>query len=446
MEDRVVNRKGEAVYVISNIDEAQIMSPVCREALYRKDHCRYVPVSMLGSYGKRKTDLLPYNWRDKNETVIVLDRSRLSEADKVNVSRLLYEMFPILKLNSNVSEAIIHAQKNTKEGKEFQVLLDIPEIKWLDQTVQDVWSIPASAEDKGDLWQKTIRNPIDRVAVLTNEDGLGEALLEPFRYGEKQSFTLDQYKDFVAQDHCTHKIIALNWNSETPCSAEIGNEILPQELREICDDSQTSRDRMGLTPWRRFCREADAKRFQVDQTEVWVLRAPTEKFLRELASPLISSKFNSERAEYSIPVTDLSVIKTLAIGTYIAPPDSEANTIKKLQKNLVLQQELESLSQKWLKSKVNPVSTQNWGNIIQVAMGEGASDSPFKSTAGAEKVVRAAKADALLVLWVRQVEPQINYSHVKERLTTPMPAFNQSDPFGKVGGRHGQIEFPAYDV
>ncbi|MGQ9525056.1 MAG: hypothetical protein ACUVTZ_09485 [Armatimonadota bacterium] len=55
--------------------------------------CRYLSLSSIGSFGKSKRDLLPFNWRRENELVIAVDTSALRGDDRANLGRLAEEIF-----------------------------------------------------------------------------------------------------------------------------------------------------------------------------------------------------------------------------------------------------------------------------------------------------------------------------------------------------------------
>jgi len=413
-EKKVVNREDEKVYVISNIAPSEIMSLVCRHVLVRRSgHCQYVPLESWGTHGKRHTDILPYNWRKESETVVVIDRSRLDGVGRALLEKLIAEIFPTLYVDHSKPQTVIYLQKSGK--REWQVLIDVPETTWLKQAVDDVWAIPLSRESEAVILQTY---PILSVALLTNDDAAGSQLLSYFKYGRKQSFGLDEYQKFRDADGLTHKIIALNWNGSEQCTSAIANEVLPAEMRDNCDES--SKDRVGLSRWQRFCREAAAESFKDGESDVWVFRAPTSKFLQSLVNRAIQTDF--QEWPYRLDICDLTHIGSVAVGTYVTNPDLD-------RRRLILQQEMETVVQQTLQTKVKSMySTQNWGDLIQQVLGESAVESPFKDPGGAQRVVQASNADALLVLWVRDASPMIEHSCSKTRLTPEIPPFQEAEP------------------
>ncbi len=405
-ETSVVNRKDEKTYVISNLASEDIMSPICGSALLRKDHCTYVSLADLGSFGKRGNDLLPYDWR-KDETVIVLDRSKLDGAGKALAAKLLAEVFPTIPSRNDADQITIATQEAAKRS--CQALIDVPETMWLDQAVGDIKRLGFAT---------TSTFPVQNVAVFSNDSSCANTLLSQFQYGKKQIIEPGQLQVFRDATGLSHKIAAINWNAEEECTVDTANEILPTELRSACDNS--TRDRVGLTPWQQFCRSAVAQSFSSGGTEYWVLRAPTAKHLSTLTNMVVKSGFKG--GPFQLPLCDLSYVRSIAVGTYVQSPDPD-------RQRLVIQNQMETVAQDLLQTKVKSLaSAQDWGKLVQNVLGDSAVGNPFRDSGGAQQVVRASNADALLVLWIRDVSPALEYSCTRSRITPPMPAFTETEP------------------
>lgn len=403
--DNTVNRDREKVYVISNLPQEEIMRPICREALMRKDHCRYVRLGEVGMFGKKKSDLLDYDWRNKNETIVVVDRSKLDVGQKVSLQRLMAEIFPSVE-ESSKSQVILRAQNSG--DKAWQALIDVPDAMWLEKGIPDLMSHVGECHRVME---------VQNVAILSTSPGVSSYMLDWFRYGTKQQMDMEKWQEFRDAPGMSHKILAINWNDDDPCTPDMANDVLPEDLREYCD--QSGADRVGLTPWDRFCREAVADVRSKDGTDYWVIRAPTEKHLNTLAQMVVKSNYAG--GPFRLNLCDLTHIGSLAVGTYLDGPDLNRD-------RLVLQQELETAAQNSLQLRVKSMySSQNWGEIIQDVLGSD-TGNPFADPGGAQRVVQASNADALLVLWVRDARPAVEYSCRSERITPPLPAFNEPEP------------------
>lgn len=418
MDEKILKGKAGAAYLISNIPEIEVMPKVYKSAMIsNKDFCRFVPLSKVGKSNKKKEDkegkdLLPYNWEKENKTIVVIDRSRLEKSDEEAYKQLMLEMFPFaLDKVSSTPGVFIYVQGYKDSKKIFNFLIDVPEMKWLEPAVNDLWCVRESQ------LPFVSNNPIQSVAILTNDEMAGNTLLSAFNYGNKQVFGLDRINDFKNCQGITHKMVAINWNGDTECPADTAIEFLPADLQQHCDSSAV--DRSGLTKWQQFCHQTAGDNFSDGNVQSWIFRSPTPSYLQTIAKMAVDTNFKEKN--YSLNICDLSYIESIAVGTYLT--NNELN-----QSRLVVQEDLENITKGMLKSKVKEMySSQDWGALVQSVLGD-ATDSPFSGSGGAQKVVRKSDADALLVLWVNDLSPSTVYSYTENRLTPDMGKFDKYEP------------------
>ncbi len=409
-------------YIISNIPELDVMRPMCRTVLMRRHkntpHVLYIPLAQVGTYGRKKTELLPYDHLKNTETVVVIDRSRLTDAEKTALGKLQLYVFPLMA--PLPQSGCVRTWVQTTGAEEYQVYVELPEVSWIEQAANDLWALPSTAPVSV---QQTldIVHKVCRTAMLSNDAQARNALLAVIKYSRVQSFTLDDYEKFAGLRDVDQKLIALNWNGEEECTAEMAVRILPPSLRAPCH-LQTP-DRVGLTGWQRFCRTAVA-RHEKGEEDTWAICAPTAQFLNELVTKVIARNF--EGGPYDIPVYDLSYITSLAVGTSLGVGDPDRERLLPGP----VQMQMEEVAGTAFRMKVRSmVSTQNWGRVLDEALGKNAdTDDPLRKPDTIRRVNQASNTDAVLLLMVRKLSPQVTYTFPRNRITEPYPAFTEKEP------------------
>ncbi|MEI6521378.1 MAG: hypothetical protein WCO98_15275 [bacterium] len=431
-DEQIVNRKNEGmwgdtyfyVYVISNISKEDVMPPICREALLRVDgkypHCNYIALNSLGTYGKKQKDFLPYDATRRTETILVIDRSKLTDDEKLKLNLLIGSLYPLTPtIPKDRATVSIWVQNAGEYGKENQVIIDIPELSWLREAANDLWNMPYGLmKDRSkDTYKKMM--PVNRLGLLTNQTNVTVNLEKFYKYTAITEYSLDDFDKFRDEKGLTHKFICIDWNGDTEFGATEAGQVLPPTLKTNC--SQLTPDRMGITGWQRFCRQAIAQREKVDGVEVWTICAPTKKYFDALMNQVIRNSYAG--GPYTIDLCDLTYMKTIAIGTIIDTPDVD-------RKRIVLQQRLEEVAAPILNIKVQSmVSTQNWGNLLDISLGKDAeNDDPFRRPEDKKNVNQASNADGVLLLWAKTLQPEVRYDFPRTRLTAPFPAFTIAEP------------------
>ncbi|HEY3378701.1 MAG TPA: copper amine oxidase N-terminal domain-containing protein, partial [Armatimonadota bacterium] len=406
-------------YIVSNIPQEKVMRPVCGEALYRQGHCTYVPLATVGKSGRKQRDLLPYDEQKDSETILVVDRSALTAEEKASISKLLKELYPGVSLSTDATTVQAWVQNSGKNGQEYQVLIDLPSISALEATLNDLRQIPENRLMDKSKRSLSITHTISVTAILTNDDTSAKLLAAAMPFSQTTIYTLDQLTTYKEVLNVNSKICVFNWNGESQITAKMAAQVFSPELQSKCE--QDTPDRLGITGWQRFCREAVASSSKSGEVTTWIISAPTSEFLRALTNEVIKSNFQAP--SYRISLCDLSNMKTIAVGAYVQSKDAD-------RKRLVMQQRLEEIAEGSLKSKVRSmVSTQNWGDILQEVMNSTpGSEDPFKSGEAVKRINQASKADAVLLLWVQEIHPQVKYNFPHTRLTDPYPPFTKEEP------------------
>jgi hypothetical protein len=438
-EERVLNHRasgmlfGETAYhvcVVSNIPRDALMATLCgRVALARVDrvpikvgdrkvydHCVYYPLAAMGACGPKGRDLLPFDPMRGVMTLLVVDQSTLTEEERALFDEIRALLFPTLtELKPEQVTAWVHTRGRTRH--EYQVMLSLPEARWLAEVRADLAYMPPLTAAAREPF--VLERPVVKTALLTNDPQVRALVSGATRYNYTRVYGLndfDQFRDWTA---ATRRVIALNWNGDEECSPAMAVQVLPAALRGYC--SALAPDRMGVTGWQRFCRTAVAQRFEEEGRETWVIGAPTAGYLRTLATQVVKSRFAG--GPYQIDLCDLTYLNRLAVGVYLASPDPDRS-------RLVLQQQLEQVAAGVLGPKVVPmVSTQNWGETLQTALGrDPATDAPFSRPEAQRVVNQSGNADAVLLLWVKTLAPQVRYELTRTRLTPAFPAFDEPEP------------------
>jgi hypothetical protein len=423
-EERIVNRPnywGHAfpVYVISNIPQETVMPPVCGAALHRNNHCRYVPLASLGTHGRKQRDLLPYNAEKDTETVLVVDRAALTDVDRRALAALLHACYPRCQLSDDPQRLLIWVQNSGKSGREYQVFIDLPDARWLPHASALLWAAPTSrlADKSRDAF--SIEKTAQYAAILSNDAESARALTEALPYTLSSVYAPERYTAFLQDRDATQRFIVLNWNGDAEVPAAWARQFFPGPLTSVCEAQQL--DRMGISGWQRFTREAVARAYQEDGGTTWVITAPTSRHLRKLVSTVVARKFDPVR--YRVNLCDLSHIQSLAVGAHVDAAGVERD-------RLVLQQQMEEIVQAQLRVRVSAiVSTANWGRVLEEALRRDAGDEhPFSRPTDVHYVNQAAQSDAVLLLMVKTVNPHITYAFPRERVTQPHAPFTEDPP------------------
>ncbi|HEX2949003.1 MAG TPA: hypothetical protein VHV83_05475, partial [Armatimonadota bacterium] len=421
--------------IITNIPREDVMGVVCGDAMLQIDrdndpHCVYYPLASVGKYGKKKNELLPFDPRDDNETIVIIDRSKLSEEDKTALGLLIPVVFSQVVRPTEQNQVLLWLQNNCgKEGREYQALIDLPDKRWLKTATNELRSLPVDYITDGSKRTAALQHEVSKTVILCNDEPIEKKLVDALPYSDTTVCNLDSFDTYRDDTEATRKIIALNWNSESECPGEVGVQIFPTELAKLCKDH--AKDRVGLTGWQRYCRLAQAKRYKDGKTETWVIGAPTSAFLGKLVDTVIKDKF--KRLSYQLPIVDLSFVKSLSVGVYVVSADPD-------RQRLVLQQQLEDVATETLNAKVaqdvsspkvkSMVTTQNWGDILKQTLGNNQdTDDPFTGSESVRRVNQASNSDAILLLWVKDINPSMSYSLSDPiRLTERFPAFAKKEP------------------
>ncbi|HOF88365.1 MAG TPA: hypothetical protein PLZ36_09725, partial [Armatimonadota bacterium] len=310
--------------------------------------------------------------------------------------------------------AFAHSAIRAKD--EFQLFISVPHARWLPAVRAD---LAAALPELTSGIPYTFAHAITRTLVLTNDPQTRALMTGVFRYDDPQIFTLDEFAAFRDAGPAERRILALNWNGDEEITPAMAVQVLPAPLRPRCA-AQTP-DRMGITGWQRFCRQAIAQRFEEDGGVTWVIAAPTAAYLRALAAQVRRNRFLG--GPYRVELCDLSYVDKLSVGVYLATPDVDRN-------RLVLQQRMEEIVGGVLRSKVRSmVSTQNWGQTLQEALGQDPeTDNPFRRPESLRMVNQASDSDAVLLLWVKTLSPKVTHDMTASRLTRPYPAFTEPEP------------------
>ncbi len=406
------------VYVISNLPREVVMPAVCREALSRRGHCKYLPLNAVGKFGSQQRELLPYNAGKNTETVVVADRSTLTAEERAGLEKLRKTLYPTAPA-AEVGQALIWVQNRGTTGREYQVLLDLPAPRWLTTMADDLWAIPREriADNSHDAC--ALINRVSATAILCNDNESGARLAGGLRYSDTRLFHPRELTAFRDATGIDRRIIALNWNGDQECAPAMLACVLPEALHAVT--AEHTRDRMGLTGWQRFCRQAMARQYPDGTSATWVIGAPTAKILRALATTVVQNGYSG--GPFSLPICDLSYINSLAVGAYLASPDPDRN-------RLVLQQQMEEIVQDTLGSRVRSmVSTLHWGSILDQALERNpAMDDPFRLPESRQLLNQATQTDAVLLLWVKELTPQVIFSFPRERVTPPYAPFTETAP------------------
>jgi hypothetical protein len=413
-----------AVYVISNIPETQVMAELCRDALLLKKGdksiCTYVDLETLGSFGRKKTDLLPYDWRDGTETVVVIDRATLTEGQKTSLAPLLAECFPGVTVATTPTTVRVRAHNSGKTGEEFQVLVDLPSARWLKSTATLLWGISEARLPEKSRSSLTEEREVSSTALLSTDPDSTRAIVQALPFSDVSIFTLAELENYcTAAPTASRRLLVLNWNGDQECTAAMAARVLPSRLGEYTRDLRS--DRLGVTGWQRFCRLGRAERFADGAGETWVIAAPTRPYLQTLVDEVVANAFTG--GPFDLPIKDFTFLNNLAVGVYIAADEADRG-------KLVLQQELEEVAGRVLGVKVHSMtSTQNWGAVLADALGKDPQmDDPFHRPDAVHSINQASQSDVLLLLWAQSLSPDVRYTTAPRRTTAAFPAFTEAEP------------------
>lgn len=426
-EDKIIDRenKGHRYYghIISNIPQCEVMRLVGRHVLNKvyKDtqQVLYHALVDVGQYGKKKKDLLPYDYDQYHQTIVVIDRSTITNDELKRLDLLqtnIYRLMPPLTTTGSVR---IWVQNMGRSGNEYQVFVDIPQLRWLEKATNDLWAIPSNAIPEKSKLTVDLQKPLSTGAILTNDAVVKDQLLAAFPYCDFEVSGIEDFDRFRDAKNVTKKFIAINWNGDVELSSIVATQIFPPALKSTC--SLLKPDASGFTEWQRFCRKAKAVSESDNDVETWVISAPTTRHLRAITDVAIKNDFAGK--SYDLNIADLSHIQNLAVGSYIASNEVERD-------RLILQQQMEELVLGQLKLQVKSmVTSQDWGKIIDEVIDRNTlNDNPFARPDDIRRINQASKADAILLLWVKSLTPEVSYSFPCERLTPPFPPFTEKEP------------------
>ncbi|HEY3416915.1 MAG TPA: hypothetical protein VGM23_08535 [Armatimonadota bacterium] len=393
------------VYVISNIPERSVMRLVCRDALLRtvskKNVCTYLPLASVGSYGRQQKDLLPFDPRKDAEMVVVIDRSTLTPAEKTNLATLIDKCYPLLPDAPERPQVTIWLQNSGDSGGEYQVLLDVPSVEWLEDITNELWALPDGTLRDKSFGKQLITHPVNTLAICSNDLAVRDALAQASGYSEIHLFGLAEAEEFLTLPGFTQRILAVNWNGDAECPPALAARLLPPALAGKA--AELTPDTTGLTGWQRFCRQALARHDVLNAVDIWTLCAPTSRHLQSLAAKVVANRFSG--GPYTLALGDLSQVRRLALGVSFAPSDYD-------EERFTVQKDLESLARKLL-----PASVQ------AVVLPQGWSPDPPK-----DAVVPQPDADAVLLFQVEKLSPLIKYDTLQRRLTPAYPQFTDLEP------------------
>ncbi len=421
-ENKVIGRDREKCTFISNMDWADIKQPLCREWLLNADRCRYIPLSDLGTFGKHHDELLPYKWI-KDEWVILVNLATLTDEETALYSQLKDLMPLIPKTSGDEPEIRVFFQKGGK--REYEVLIELPDEAWLEDAAEFLWSVPLAdgvhnidREERGWL---PFTFSVNRLAVLTNMQSFNTCM-NGARFANVVCFSPDQCQEFADMQGVTQRVIALNYNGDAEITPDQARLILPPKLHD--DALEGDSDRLGLTPWQRFNRTAQARHFKNDTGgDTWFIGAPTEKFVNQLIHQTgFQPPFSSfEGRETNIKLCDASWMNSMAVGVYMQPENVD-------HERLVLRERLEQIARDRLGNRIPEISSgSNLGDVLQQVMGEN-DENPFRADVDVEHIMVDMSADALLVLWVRDISPTTSYDYEPKRQTPRMEPFSDQEP------------------
>ncbi len=418
-DQKVVGREKEKCRFISNLSWDEIKQPMAREWLLKKDRCEYYALADLGTFGKRKDELLPHAW-DRDEWVIVVNMATLT-AREAELYEQLSELFPLMPGRSpDTPQVRTFIQKSGK--REYQVVLELPEASWLDDAADLLWSIPLGSFDAQERGWMPLIHDVAQLAVLTNMDWV-EDLMETVHFTRVRFFSPEQADEYADVEGATQRLIALNYNGPAEISAEMAEAILPEAL--IPEALEGEVDRLGLTPWQRFCRKAQARHFESRDgaVDTWFIGAPTDQLARRVFNQtgLKRSPSGVSGTETTIDVCDASWIRSMAVGVYMLQ-DTLARD------RLVLEEQLEQTARAQLGRHIAEISSgADLGAVLAEVMGPDPS-SLFRQGAEVEHYLADVSADALLVLWVRDLTASTHYDYEPTRETQPLPEFAEVEP------------------
>ncbi|MHB9025736.1 MAG: hypothetical protein ACYC7E_16470 [Armatimonadota bacterium] len=421
--DRVLNRPDRKyfggstpyqVYIISNIPEREVMRAICREVLLRthgdKNHCIYLPLTNVGNFGRQKKDLLPFDPRKDAETIVAIDRSTLTPAEKARLETLIAKHFPLLPDIAKRPQVTVWIQNSGKSGAEYQVLLDVPSIIWLEDTADELWALPAGTLGDKSFGKHQIRHPVNTVAICSNDLTVRDALAKAVRFSEIHLFGLAEAQQFIELEGFTQRILALNWNGDVQCPPALAARLLPPGLSEKASD--LTPDATGLTGWQQFCRQAIARHDTITDVDIWTLCAPTARHLQSLAAQVIAHQFSGD--PFTLPLCDLTQVRRLALGVYYTPSDYDEG-------RFTLQTDLDSLAQKLLPATVQTV-------VLPIGWSPESPSIREEPADVADTAIPTPNADAVLLLRVDKLSPLVKYGTMSRRLTPAYPRFTYFEP------------------
>ncbi len=426
--ERVVYRKEEPVHVLSNLPQDDVMRAICGDALLRKGKCVYMPLGEVGTFDRREHRLLGYNWRKKNETVVVVDRASLTADEARGLAALQAEVFPALSAETQAPHAMRLWVQNSGM-REFQVYLEVPSAAWSRALLEKLWELADGADGvtPGSKKSLTREYRVWRIAALSNDEAAAQSLIGCYEFSEPRTFPLASVDEFLAVSDVDMKVVLLNWNADEEVTREMLATLPAPWPEKAADDPP---DRMGLTAWQRFCRSANVEALAVDDAVCagWILAAPTSRHLEGLAERIARVSRGDGKPSVA-PLVDLSAFERVAVGVHFISPDVD-------RERLVLQEQLEQAVNDQLRLEIaRVVSTQDWGALLHEVLG-GSATSPFRDARGAARIVSATNADLLLLLRVRSIQPLTVHRWERHRLTPPLgpppEVGDRPDPDAKI--------------
>ena len=408
------------VYLISNIPEAQVMPVVGAAALDRRGQVTYLPLSAVGTYGKRQVELLPYDtFSSRRMLVAVVDRSTMTAGEQLALGKLLAAHFGRMRAMTDATSIGLWIENVGKSGKEYNVLIDLPVRRVLEPAVQALRALPVETVPDKSKQLYNVVYQATRTAIITDDRMIGEEFRMRLPFSDTLLYTPDEFENYVRTDDIDTRIIALNWNGDVEWTPNTIARLLPEPLLKEIDASPVA-ERAQLTRWQRFTQRALARSYVQQGITTWVITAPTGQLVQQLATQVISE--NLAQRSYEIPVANLSGYESMALGVYLFARDPDPS-------RLIRQHQLEQQMEGLLQGKITVRTGQNWGSMLQRELrNESHARNPFMNDDGARVLHQASNAELVLLLWAQEINPSVTFTHEKVRVTRPYPPFRDIEP------------------
>lgn len=419
MNDWIMQNSGPVPRVITNLPEdfivKYLLPPNIGQA--RRQKIEYLDLSDVGT---SPDSILPYDWKKRYHSLVILDSSRLTADEMSKVELLRKTLFPRETLGPGFNSFWIVQNAGRGAGENFRVLLTAPAEEYVIALIEELSEVNAGELKSGTGEVLQAGHNVSRVEVVTNavdamQEVFGLAYSGPFDDLTIRSFS---EQTGAPEERPTHEFVCIDWNADLePTFGAIG-DMLPQVVRDRVTGTET--DRMGLTSWQAEARRLVAVRDpDAQDLERWYIAGPTKRHVARLAAMVASGLARGETVGIDEPVpADLTDAERLAVGAYLLN-DSEYTD------QLVVQHKLDDLVRHTLPVAV--ASGEDLGSVLSEVLGTSA-QSPFQAPSGAERIVSATNADYLLLLWAQSLRPEQQFAYTKERLTPALEPFTLSQP------------------